>query len=248
MRRGTCAVVGLVLLLGGAGAWAADDDGDQDPWESFNRAIFGFNEGVDHWVLEPVATGWDYVTPLPLQRCISNFFQNLRVPLQGFNNLLQGKPVETASDVGRFAVNTTIGLAGFLDPATYFGLVRHEEDFGQTLGVWGLDTGPYLVLPVLGPSSVRDTGGIAVDAALTPGWYFLDSAVTIGSRVFDAINTRSLVLKEVRDARAASLDFYTFVRNAYLQRRDALVRDSSEAATRDTDDSLYFPDSLYNPE
>src|SRR5262245_37648492 len=159
MRRGTCVAVGLVLLLGCAGAWAEEERADEDPWESFNRAIFDFNEGVDHWVLEPVATGWDFITPHPLQRCISNFFQNLRVPIQGFNNLLQGKPVESASDLGRFTLNTTIGLAGFLDPATYFGLVRHEEDFGQTLGAGGVENGPYPVLPALRRSPVTPARG-----------------------------------------------------------------------------------------
>ena len=231
-------VIALLAVLCVGPAWADDDD---DPWEGFNRAMFSFNDGLDRFVLEPVAKGYDFITPDPLERCISNFFQNLRVPIQSVNGFLQGKPVNGASDIGRFTVNTTLGLAGFLDPATTFGLVRHDEDFGQTLGVWGVPNGPYLVIPLLGPSTVRDSGGLAVDSMMSPGWYYLDAAVTIGSRVFDTINQRALVLEDVQNARNAALDFYSFVRNGYLQRRRALLLDEKDS-TRDTDDSLYFPD------
>ena len=240
MRIAHLVVVLLALLYVGP-ARAADGGNDEDPWEGFNRAMFTVNDGLDRWVLEPVAKGYDVITPLPLEQCISNFFKNLRVPLNGLNGLLQGKPINAASDVGRFTVNTTLGLAGFLDPATYFGLVRHDEDFGQTLGVWGVPNGPYLVIPLLGPSTVRDTGGLAVDSVLTPGWYFLDAAVTVGSRVVDSVNSRALVLDDVERARNASFDFYGFVRNAYLSRRASLLHDD-EGSARDTDDSLYFLD------
>ncbi|MGH7894929.1 MAG: MlaA family lipoprotein [Candidatus Binatia bacterium] len=243
MMRATCVMVGLALILaGGAGARAEEDRSDSDPWEGFNRAIFTFNDAADRWVIEPVAKGYDVIAPDPLQRCFANFFHNLRVPINGVNDLLQGKPVDGASDVGRFVVNSTIGMAGFLDPATYFGLVRHDEDFGQTLGVWGVPQGPYLVLPLLGPSTVRDTGGRAVDAALTPTWYFLDTFITVSAAAAEMLNSRSLVLKEVQDSRAAALDFYSLIRNAYLQHRDAEVHDHGEI-TRDTSDSLYYPDT-----
>ena len=237
--RTTRLVAVLAVLL--AGVVRADERAAPDPWERFNRSMFTFNEHLDRWVLEPVAKGYDVATPDELQRCIRNFFWNLRVPIQSLNGLFQGKPVQSASDVGRFTVNTTIGLAGFLDPATYFGLERHEEDFGQTLGVWGVPNGPYLVIPVLGPSTVRDTGGMAVDSLLTPTWYFLDAAVTVGSRVVETVNTRAIVLEDVRRAREASFDFYSAVRSAYLQHRMALLRDSEES-TRETDDTLYYPD------
>jgi phospholipid-binding lipoprotein MlaA len=232
-------VIGLLAVLCAGPARATE--GDDDPWEGFNRAMFSFNDGMDRWVLEPVAKGYDFVVPDPLEQCFENFFQNLRVPINSVNGFLQGKPKNGASDIGRFAVNTTIGLAGFLDPATYFGLERHEEDFGQTLGVWGVPHGPYLVIPLLGPSTIRDAGGLTVDSFMNPGWYYLDFAVTIGSRVFDTINSRSLVLEDVQNARNAALDFYSFVRNGYLQRRAALLRDE-EDATRESDDTLYFPD------
>jgi phospholipid-binding lipoprotein MlaA len=230
-------VIVLFAVLSIGPAWAADVAED-DPWEGFNRAIFSFNDGLDHWVLEPVAKGYDAVVPDPLEECISNFFKNLRVPINSVNGLLQGKPVEAASDVGRFTVNTTLGLAGFLDPATYFGLVRHDEDFGQTLGVWGVPNGPYLVIPILGSSTIRDTGGLVVDSLLTPTWYFLDAAVTVGSRVVDTVNSRSILLEDVERARNASFDFYGFVRNAYLSHRASQLHD--EGSPRETDESLYF--------
>ena len=235
-------LTGLVLVaLVLACAPARGANGDPDPWEPFNRAMFSFNDGVDRWVLEPVAKGYDFILPDPVERGVSNFFQNLRVPINGVNGLLQGKPVNGASDIGRFTVNTTLGLAGFLDPASYFGLERHDEDFGQTLAVWGVPNGPYVVWPLWGASTVRDTGGAAVDTAMSVSPFFLESYVTIGARVFETVNARSLVLEDVRTARSAALDFYSFVRNAYLQRRAALARDEKEAS-RETDDALYFPD------
>jgi phospholipid-binding lipoprotein MlaA len=162
---------------------------------------------------------------------VSNFFSNLRFPVDLVNNLLQGKGVEGAKAVGRFTINTTIGAAGFLDPAQRLGLGPQTEDFGQTLGCWGVPIGPYLVVPVLGPSSARDFPALGVDtaAAITP--FFIDSFILVGARVLDVVNTRAAFLEEVSEARAASLDYYTFVRNAYLQRRRAQVEDRSEKTT-----------------
>ena len=240
MMRTTYAMALVLVLLVGLASEARADE--RDPWEGFNRAIFTFNDALDRWILEPVATGYDTITPDPLQRCISNFFWNLRTPVSGVNNLLQAKPAGAATEVGRFAVNTTLGLAGFLDPADYLGLARQHEDFGQTLGVWGVPQGPFLMIPLLGASSVRDTGGLAVDAAMTPTLYFVDGLVTIGARVVDSVNTRSLVLKEVEDARATALDFYGFIRDAYLQHREAEVADHGDRSG-DEGDSLYYPDA-----
>jgi phospholipid-binding lipoprotein MlaA len=233
----------VVMVLVGGVARAADDDvsREQDPWESFNRSMFSFNDGMDRYVLEPVATGYDFVVPDPVERSVSNFFQNLRVPINMMNGFLQGKPVNGASDLGRFVVNTTIGVAGFFDLATPFGLARHDEDFGQTLAVWGVPQGPYVVWPLLGSSTLRDTGGGAVDTAMSIMPFFLESYVTIGARVFETVNTRSLVREDIENARGAALDFYVFVRSAYLQRREALIRDEKDA-TRETDDAIYFPE------
>src|SRR5215470_10470772 len=154
----------IALLLGAAGLGCVLLGGcaaenfrpDYDPLEPVNRKIFWFNDQVDNYVLEPVATGWDWAIPHVVQRSISNFFANVRFPIDLINNLLQGKLKNSASEVGRFAVNTTVGVLGFFDPATGWGMEAHQEDFGQTLGVWGVPPGAYLVLPIVGPSNPRD--------------------------------------------------------------------------------------------
>jgi phospholipid-binding lipoprotein MlaA len=212
----------------------------RDPIEGVNRKIFWFNDRVDVYLLEPVATGWEFVSPKRVRTSISNFFTNLRFPIVAVNNLLQGKVVDSASDVGRFAVNTTVGVLGFFDPATGFGLEQHVEDFGQTLGVWGVPPGPYLVLPILGPSSPRDTVGLAVDYALSVTPFFVDQYILMGVRVLDAVNERSLVLEEVKDAKEAAIDYYTFMRDAYFQRRASLINDGETNA--ELEEELYHPD------
>jgi len=222
------------------------DQGSQeyDPWIGFNRKIFWFNDELDTHVLAPVATGWDTVAPKPVQRSLSNFFGNLRFPVDLLNNLLQGKGISAAKTVGRFTVNTVLGAGGFLDPASEIGLGPEQEDFGQTLGVWGVPPGPYLVLPVLGPSSARDAPALAVDsaAAITP--FFIDGWILVGARVVDVINARAQFLKAVQEDKAASLDYYVFVRNAYLQRREALVQDRAKRLTPEETPS-YENEELY---
>ena len=212
----------------------------RDPIEGVNRKIFWFNDKVDVWVLEPAAKGWKLITPRRARTCVSNFFGNLRFPIVAVNDLLQGKFVDSASDVGRFAVNTTVGVLGFFDPATGFGLEKHNEDFGQTLGVWGLPPGPYLVLPLLGPSNPRDFLGFGVDYALSVTPFFVDQYVLIGVRALDIVNERALILEEVRDAKEAAIDYYGFVRDAYAQRREALISDD-EAMSPKLQEDLYHP-------
>lgn len=204
---------------------------EYDPWQNVNRKVFSFNDTLDQWVLEPVAKGWDFVTPKPVSNSISNFFGNLRFPIDLVNNLLQGKGVEGAKTLGRFTINSTLGVGGFLDPATALGLGPQTEDFGQTLGVWGVGPGPYLVLPVLGASSLRDAPALGVDAvtAITP--FFVDGWILVGARVVDVVNTRAQFLEAVAQARETSLDYYVFVRNAYLQRRQALIEDRAQKQT-----------------
>src|SRR5437879_5361679 len=140
---------------------------ENDPLEGFNRKIFWFNDHLDVYMLEPVAKAWDFVLPRRVETCISNFFWNLHFPIDTLNDALQGKFKHAGSDVGRFLVNTTIGVAGFFDPATSLGLELHWEDFGQTLGWWGVGPGAYLMLPILGPSDLRDEGGRLVPYAST---------------------------------------------------------------------------------
>ena len=209
---------------------------EHDPLEDMNRKIFWFNDQVDNYVLVPLAKGWDTIAPGRVQRCLSNFFQNLRFPIVAANNLLQAKPGAAASDVGRFLVNTTVGLAGFFDPASKWGLEQHNEDFGQTLGYWGVPPGPYIVLPFFGPSGPRDTAGFVVDAFSIVYAYFIDYEYTFGAAAVDVVNMRALTLKEVEQIKEASLDYYTAVRDGYRQRREALVNDSAVPSQEQQDD------------
>jgi phospholipid-binding lipoprotein MlaA len=222
-----------------ADAGATGSGADYDPWQRMNRGIFWFNDQADQYVLEPVAKGWDVIMPEPAETSISNFFGNLRFPVVMLNDLLQGKPGDAAIDVGRFMVNTTFGIGGLFDPATIWGLQRHNEDFGQTLGVWGVPPGPYLVLPLLGPSNPRDTAGIPVDWVFSVTPLFLSSFWWTGAGVINIVNARAQIIDEVQQAKEASLDYYVFVRNAYYQRRAAQVRDQKEEGANAPSDDLY---------
>jgi len=213
---------------------------NDDPLQRVNRKVFWFNDQVDEHVLEPVARGWHWIAPAPVERSVANFFVNVRSPIVVANDLLQGKPKNAASDVARFVVNTTVGVAGFFDYATPLGLPQHVEDFGQTLGWWGLPAGPYLVLPLLGPSNPRDVVGLIADSAANiPAW-FLDWWILVPPRVAEAVNTRALLLRQVDEAKRASFDYYVFLRDAYAQRRNALVNDRTEGTNIDQEE-LYYP-------
>ncbi len=243
MKRALVAAM-LCGLVGCARSHVADpmQPVEYDPLQNVNRKIFWFNDKVDGWALEPVARGWDKIAPDRVQQSISNFFQNLRFPIVATNDLLQGKVVASASDVGRFGVNTTVGVLGFFDPASRWGLVKHDEDFGQTLGVWGVPPGPYLVLPLFGPSNFRDAGGLGVDsvASITP--WFVDWWILAVAQMTDVVNERSLVLEQVKNAKEASFDYYVFVRNAYIQHRAAQVADRAPSA-QPGENELYYPDT-----
>jgi phospholipid-binding lipoprotein MlaA len=235
-------LVAAISIVGCSGSLAGGPRAGNpvDPWEGMNRRIFWFNEQVDAYLLEPAATAWDFVAPEPVQRSIGNFFVNARAPVRVGNDLLQGKIGASASDTARFLVNTTAGVGGLFDPATRLGLESRTEDFGQTLGRWGVGSGPYLVLPLLGPSTVRDALGLPVDSAMSIAPFFVDSLVLLGANAAEAVNTRARVLQEVRDARAAALDFYVAARQAYLQRRGALVEDR-ERMSEAAQEELYYP-------
>ncbi|MBM4243560.1 MAG: VacJ family lipoprotein [Deltaproteobacteria bacterium] len=222
------------------GESAAPETVGDDPWEPFNRPIFAFNEGLDRWLIKPVAQGWDTVMPRPVQVSIDNFFDNLRFPARFVNDLLQGELDPAAVTLCRFVVNTTAGLGGFIDWGSGMGLPRHSADFGQTLGRWGVPPGPYLVWPVFGSSNPRDTVGIAADSYLDISALFGDLATLATARVVQTVNTRSLLLDEVDAARDASFDFYVAVRTAYIERRQRLIRGMSDSERGD--DELYFPD------
>jgi len=231
-------LLGAALALVVAAA-PARGDGVSDPIEPVNRGIFWFNDQADIYVLEPTARGWNYVLPIAVQTAVGNFFDNIRFPVVMINNLLQGKLVAASSDVGRFLVNTTVGVLGFFDPATGYGLERHDEDFGQTLGYWGLPPGPYLVAPLLGPMNVRDGVGRIADTATAIYPLFAAIQYTIGATAVNTLNFRSQVLTQVGDAKEASLDYYVFVRNAYDQRRRALIEDTP-TISEEVEEALYF--------
>lgn len=200
----------------------------RDRFERFNRSVYRFNDAADRAVLKPVALGYVRVVPGPARHGISNFIANLTYPRTIINDMLQGKFADGARDTGRLVVNTVAGL-GFFDPATRMGLEAHNEDFGQTLGKWGMHSGPYLMLPLLGPSTVRDTAGRLPDEYTTARHYIDDSRVRWGLVALDAVDTRAALL-DTDAVLDEAYDRYAFVRNAWLQRREYLVRDGEGTA------------------
>jgi len=216
----------ISLLLGLAAPVQAQSESSVDPFESFNRAVFQFNDTIDRAVLKPVAQFYADVVPETPRLLFRNFVSNLLEPWNAVNNLLQGKPLAAASDVGRFLMNTLITL-GLGDPASEAGLERSNEDLGQTLGVWGFGPGPYLVLPILGPSSVRDGVGRVADIGFDPSRRIADNEEFAVFTVARLVEQRATLLPMERMVEGAALDRYSFIRNAYLQRRLNLVYDGN---------------------
>ena len=205
---------------------AAGEDFESDPWERFNEVMFNFNrEILDRYILKPVATAWDFVLPDPVQKGVHNFFDNLAVVRRVMNNALQLKFQGAGKEVARFAINSTVGLVGFFDVAKDgFGIEQSDEDTGQTFGVWGAPPGPFLVLPFLPPLTVRDGIGYLFDISMTPYIYFIPWYASIGSNVTNIVNERSLNLDRFERVELTTIDLYSAVRNAYLQRRAAAIR------------------------
>lgn len=197
----------------------------KDPLEGYNRAMFSFNEGVDKYALKPIAQGYEAAVPLPGRTGVSNFFGNIGDLWIGVNNLLQGKPVQAASDLGRVLINSTAGIGGLFDIATEVGLEKHEEDFGQTLGRWGVGDGAYIVWPIVGPRTARDSLGFGVDMFADPVAYL--GKVSTRNSLYGTrfVDTRASFLPADRALNEASLDKYAYVRDAYLQRRRSLIYD-----------------------
>jgi phospholipid-binding lipoprotein MlaA len=205
---------------------AAGGDFEFDPWEPFNEKMFWFNrEVLDRFVLKPAATAWDFVLPNPVQKGIHNVFDNLAVVRRVVNNALQLKFAGAAKEAARFTINSTIGIVGFFDVAKEgFGIEQSDQDMGLTFGVWGIGPGPFLVLPFLPPLTVRDGIGYAVDVAMTPYIYFIPWYASIGSTATNMVNERSLNLDRFERVAESTVDLYGAVRNAYLQRRAAAIR------------------------
>ncbi len=221
----TCLVLLMAVALAGCAA-TANPPNPRDPFEGFNRTMFSFNDALDKAALKPAAEAYQRVLPTVVQTGVGNFFANLADVWTGANNLLQGKPKDAVQDVGRFMINSTLGLAGLFDVATPAGIQRHrEEDFGQTLGKWGVPSGPYLVLPLLGSSTVRDTSVMPLDMKgdlwkykYPVRWRHFGSGLRL-------IDQRSIVLDASNLIEEAALDRYEFVRDAYLQRRQYKIDD-----------------------
>ena len=220
------AKISLCLLASFMLSMSVDTKADEedDPLEPINRVIFEFNEIVDDNILEPVAKGYKYVTPDPVERGISNFFSNLGEINTIANDLLQLKFQQAGKDSLRFFLNSTIGVLGIFDVATPLGLSKNKEDFGQTLGFWGIPNGPYLVLPFLGPSSFRDAPGTFVDYELSPIEQ-LHHEERQALRLINIVETRAKLLRATKILDTAAKDKYIFIRESYLQKRESLVRD-----------------------
>jgi phospholipid-binding lipoprotein MlaA len=202
-----------------------------DPWENWNRKVFNFNDSVDRAVLKPVATAYTNVVPQPVRRGVGNFFGNFADAWSAINNILQGKFTAASQDVTRVGANTLFGLFGILDVAAEMGLEHHYEDFGQTLGRYGVGAGAYIVLPILGPSTVRDTAALPLDRLASPPAFFQGTATQLGLTTLQIVNTRSGLLGATRVIDDIALDRYTFVRDAYLQRRRSLIFDGDVPET-----------------
>ncbi|MGR8933248.1 MAG: MlaA family lipoprotein [Gammaproteobacteria bacterium] len=219
------------LLLGGC---AGNPKNPDDPFEGWNRGAQKFNDNLDEYVMKPVAKGYRWITPNFVDRGITNFFDNLGDIGVTINDFLQFKLVQGSSDAGRFLVNTIAGLGGLFDVATMIDLEKHDEDFDQTLGVWGVPMGPYIVLPFIGPSSPRGMGGLVGDALANPLTYTIllpsqavYTAASAGLAVTDGIDTRADMLEAVDIASEAAIDRYDYFKNAYLQHREFLLYDGN---------------------
>ncbi|OGA22036.1 MAG: hypothetical protein A3I02_07720 [Betaproteobacteria bacterium RIFCSPLOWO2_02_FULL_67_26] len=217
-----CVAVALFLLGG-----CASSGNPRDPFEGFNRGMYKVNDGVDNLIVMPAAGAYRDLVPDFMRTGVSNFFANINDVLIALNNLLQGKLLNAVSDVGRLAVNTTAGILGLFDVATELGLEKHNEDFGQTLGYWGIGSGPYIVLPLLGPSSIRDGLGLLVDLKTDPMTYISHSRTRNQFYGTFFISRRSELLEASKILETAALDPYEFVRDGYLQRRRNLVYDGN---------------------
>ena len=217
-----------------------------DPFESWNRKVFDFNETLDVVLLKPVATVWAEAVPQPARQGIGNFYANLADAWSAVNNLLQGKPAPAVAVAFRFGVNTVFGFAGLLDLASEIGIDRHYEDFGQTLSVWGFDSGPYLMWPFLGPSTMRDSFALPLNYLASPMNLFDVSLLgEFGIWSLQLVNTRASLLDAGRMLDSIALDKYSFVRDAYLQRRRSLIYDGDPPEVPDPsrDDAAAAPEA-----
>lgn len=237
-QRPWLGVAFALLLLSSACSTAAGPD----PWRGYNEPVFEFNDALDRYVLGPVARGWDWVAPGFVLTGVDNFFRNLDMPRTFVNDLLQVKPVPAAHDFGRFVVNSTVGVAGFVDVASMIGIRDNREDFGQTLGYWGTPPGPFAILPVLPyRCTVRDWLAYPVDLVLDPalvaGFFF---QYVYGTGVADVVNRRAINDEQIEENRREAIEWYVFVRDACLQDREGDVNDGAKPTAEEEEDLYDF--------
>lgn len=232
--------VTMTILVAGLLAGCASSGNPKDPIEGFNRAMFAFNEGLDSAIVKPVAIGYEAVLPSPVRTGVTNFFSNIEDVFIGVNNLLQGKVPEAVSDLGRVVINSTIGLLGIIDFASDAGLEKHDEDFGQTFGRWGVGNGAYVVVPVFGPRTVRDTVGLVLDVAADPVANHNPRRTRDLALVLRLVNDRANMLAADKVIEEAALDKYSYVRDGYLQRRRNLIHDGNPP--RELETSAEYPE------
>lgn len=242
LRRAVTAAALSACIAGCAtpGGDTGSPEAVNDPLEPVNRVVFGFNEVADKALIRPAAEIYVFVAPDPVREAVHSFIRNLLSPLVVANQILQGDLQGAMDETGRFMANTVLGAGGIADVATSAAIPNETEDFGQTLAVWGVDSGPYLVLPLLGPSSLRDAVGYAADTAADPiriwGSATDREEWLLARTLTSGIDRRSRLLTEVDDLRRNSLDYYATIRSLYAQQRAAQIRDSADAGTPD------FPD------
>lgn len=220
-----CCVVMVLAVVTGCASVPGGAQNERDPFERYNRSMYSFNKGIDNKVLKPVATVYADMLPTFLQTMVGNFFGNIGDVWTAANNFLQGKPLDGTTDMLRVVFNSTIGLGGLIDICTPAGIPKHEEDFGQTLGVWGVKSGPYVVLPVFGSSTLRDSLAKPVDMAVDPVAQVGHVPSRNVARVVRLVDDRAALLGTSQILDGAALDPYEFTRDAYLQRRESRVRD-----------------------
>lgn len=237
--------IGLsVLALSGCASTHEDGSRNIDPWESYNRQVYAFNDKVDRYFMKPIAKGYQKVLPGFMQRGVNNFFDNFRLVTTVANDLLQFKMDDFANDTGRLVINSTIGVLGMYDWAAEWGLEPHYEDFGQTLASWGYEDSRYWVIPFIGPSTVRDGIGMSVDHNFLSVYAYIDEDRTrYALKALDLIDYRASLLKAETVAKSAAVDEYIMVRDAFLQNRDHQIRDG---ALEEDDDFIDFEDDEFD--
>lgn len=240
--RGTLALL-LVASAGCASSGEVRERHPDDPWEGFNRKVFAFNDVVDRYALKPAARGYRFITPDPVETGVGNFFSNLGEPRTVLNSLLQGKVRNASIATSRFLINTTAGIGGLWDVASRMEITGQEEDFGQTLGTWGWEESRYLVLPLLGPSTLRDTGGLPVDMYAYPTTYVEDDEVRMGLTALRVIDARAGLLDQEALIRG---DRYSFIRDTWLQQRRFEVNDGEQGEDPFASEEFDFDDADFD--